>query len=53
MKYKTKLEGVSYLEQVLNWTSFIKGHRKIALALREVLDELYALREMAERGGAK
>ena len=45
MKNKPKLEGADYLEQMLNWSAFINGHPHVGSALREVLAELYTLRE--------
>ena len=53
MKYKTKLKGIDYLEQTLKWTAFINAHPQFATSLREVLDELYYLREKVQKDGAK
>lgn len=45
--------GIDYLEQMLNWDKFCKAHPNFPVALREILDELYALREEVARGGYK
>ena len=53
MKRKRKLKGIDYLEQTLKWATFIKAHRQFATSLREVLDELYYLREKVQKDGVK
>ena len=48
-KRKTKLTGIEYLEQSLNWKAFCKHHPTYPLAVREVLDELYFLRNKIKK----
>jgi len=49
----SKLVGTDYLEQMLNWVAFINSHPQVGISLRQVLDELYALREKVERDETK
>lgn len=44
-KKKENLIGTDYLEAMLKWDAFTKAHPNFKPALREVLDELYYLRE--------
>lgn len=44
-RYKTCLTGIAYLEQVLRWEAFAKGHPKLIEALRDLLNEYYILKE--------
>lgn len=44
-----ELTEIAYLEQMLNWENFCKAHPKFPVALREVLNELYYLKNKVNR----
>ena len=37
IKSMTTVEAINYLKRVLNWTKFIKRHRKLKIAIEQIL----------------